>query len=173
MPRKPPRPQDLKTRAAARRHREHPDPPVQGQQTGRQLRDTDGEGGVGGSLDGLYWKEQGGKGPAGTGPGSPRRDPGEVLDMDYARAHAELGDGSADFTSGRAERALEAEAGEPEVTESLTSSGVMDENLDLGGEAGGEGPSVGGPVDLRAPRRPAAENRKDRRKPPDSAIQKP
>ena len=87
----------------------------------RQLFDTDGEGGVGGSLDGLYVKDQGTKGPAGTGPGSPRRNPEEVGSLDYDRAHAELGDGSADFTSERAEQALATVQGEPEITQSLTS----------------------------------------------------
>src|SRR5262245_52363146 len=99
MARKPPQ-DDPKTRDAAERHRTHPEPTVQGQNTHRQLKDTDGEGGVGGSLDGLYLKH-----PSGTGPGSPRRNPREDGDLDYDRAHAELGDGSADFTSERAELA--------------------------------------------------------------------
>jgi hypothetical protein len=166
--------QDPKTRDAARRHRAHPEPPIQGQHPGRQLQDTDGEGGVGGSMDGLYLKDQGSKGPAGTGPDSPRRNPEEVGTLDYERAHAELGDGSADFTTERAEQAMATEHGDPEITESLTSSGVLEENLDLGAEAEGSGePSVQGPAGRPAPRRSAADNRADRRKPPDSAIQKP
>ncbi|HEX5045376.1 MAG TPA: hypothetical protein VFV75_20970 [Candidatus Polarisedimenticolaceae bacterium] len=156
----PRRDDDPKTRDAAKRHRTHPDPPILGQTTHRQLVDRDGEGGVGGTTAGLYRQ------PSGTGPDSPRRSPRENGEIDYARAHAELGDGSDDFTSDRAEQALEAERGEPEVTESLTSSGVMEENVDLGAD-------TVAPLDERAPRRPAAENRKDRRKPPDSAIQKP
>ncbi|HET9301061.1 MAG TPA: hypothetical protein VFO11_14015 [Candidatus Polarisedimenticolaceae bacterium] len=156
----PRRDDDPKTRDAAERHRTHPDPPIQGQTTHRQLVDTDGEGGVGGTTDGLYER------PAGTGPSSPRRSPREDGELDYDRAHAELGDGSADFTSERAEQVLETDRGDPEVTESLTSSGVMEENVDLAAD-------TVAPLDERAPRRPAAENRKDPRKPPDSAIQKP
>ena len=50
----------------------------------------------------------------------------------------------------------------------------MDVNHDLGAEAEGSGaPSVEGSIDRLAPRRTAAANRRDRRKPPDSAIQKP
>lgn len=156
MQRKPVPPgEDSKTRDAAERHRAHPEPTVQGQIIGRQLFDTDGEGGVGGSTDGLYLEDQGTKGPSGNGPGSPRQNPTEVGTLDYDRAHAELGDGSADFTSERAEQALATLQGDPDITESLTSSGVMDENLDLGAEAEGRDAAS-------APR-----------KPPDSAIQKP
>jgi len=151
---------DPKTRDAAERHRTHPEPTIQGQNTHRQFRDTDGEGGVGGSTQGLY------RHPSGTGPESPRRSPKEDGDLDYDRAHAELGDGSADFTSERAEQALQTERGEPEVTSSLTSSGVMEENVDLGAD-------TVAPLEERAPRRSPAENRNDPRKPPDSAIQKP
>ena len=156
----PPRDDDPKTRDAAQRHRTHPEPQIQGQTTQRQLVDTDGEGGVGGSTQGLY------RHPSGTGADSPRRSPGEDGELDYDRAHAELGDASADFTSERAEQALETDRGDPEVTASLTSSGVMEENVDLGAD-------TVAPLGERAPRRPAAENRNDPRKPPDSAIQKP
>ena len=156
----PRRDEDPKTRDAAERHRTHPDPVIQGQTTQRQLVDTDREGGVGGTTEGLYHR------PAGTGPDSPRRSPEEDGQLDYARAHAELGDGSDDFTTDRAEQALEIDRGEPEVTESLTSSGVMEENVDLAADT-----SL--PLGERAPRRSPEENRKDRRKPPDSAIQKP
>lgn len=155
-----PLPEDPKTREAAKRHRAHPEPTVQGQVTGRQLQDTDGEGGVGGSTDGLYLRQ-----PSGTGPDNPRHDAEEVGQLDYERAHAELGDGSEDFTSERAEAVRETELGEPEVTESLTSSGVMEEDVDVGHDAVGP--------DQPAPRREPEENRKDPRKPPDSAIQNP
>ena len=136
MPRKPHRPprEDPKTRDAAERHRTHPDPPVHGQVTGRQFQDTDREGGVGGSTEGLYARD-----PSGAGPDSPRYDPGEAGQLDYERAHAELGDGSDDFTSERAEEARETETGDPEVTESLTSSGVMEENIDLADDEGAGG----------------------------------
>jgi len=156
----PPPQDDPKTRDAAQRHRTHPDPTIQGQTTHRQLVDRDGEGGVGGDATGLYRR------PSGTGPDSPRRSPQEDGELDYQRAHAELGDGSDDFTSERAEQALETERGEPEVTESLTSTGVMEENVDLVAD-------TVAPLGERAPRRPPEENRKDPRKPPDSAIQKP
>ena len=49
-------------------------------------------------------------------------------------AHAEEGDGSDDFTSERAEEPREAEQGPSEVTRSLTSSGIMEDNLDLNAE---------------------------------------
>ena len=156
-----PRPHDdSKTRDAAERHRTHPGPTIQGQTTHRQLVDTDGEGGVGGDTTGLYRQ------PSGTGPDSPRRSPREDGELDYERAHAELGDGSDDFTTERAEQALETGRGEPEVTESLTSSGVMEENVDLVAD-------TVAPLVEPAPRRSPEENRKDTRKPPDSAIQKP
>jgi hypothetical protein len=121
--------QDPKTRAAAERHRTHPEPPIHGQITQRQLQDTDGEGGVGGSVDGLYLRP-----PSHTGPDSPRLSPQEAGALDYERAHAELGDASADFTGERAQKARETVQGELEVTASLTSSGVMEDNVDLGAE---------------------------------------
>ena len=118
---------DAKTREAAERHRTHPEPHVDGQTTRRQLHDTDGEGGVGGSLRGIYRNPN-------ASDASPRRSPEEDGELDYERAHAEEGDGSDDFTSGRAEEAMEAERGPSEVTRSLTSSGVMEDNLDLNAE---------------------------------------
>ena len=118
---------DAKTREAAERHRAHPEPHVDGQTTRRQLHDTDGAGGVGGSLRGIYRHPD-------ASDQSPRRSPEEDGELDYERAHAEGGDGSDDFTSERAEEAKEAEQGPPEVTRSLTSSGVMEDNLDLNAE---------------------------------------
>ena len=123
------------------------------------------------ALDGLYVKRSAELRTTGVSPESPGRDPGDVLEMQNRRAPGEQGDASDDFTSERAQEALESERGDSEVTESMTSSGVMEENLDVGAEADGTGPSVGGPPDMRAPRRSAAANRKDSRKPPDSAVQ--
>ena len=164
---------DPKTREAAERHRTRPDPPIQGQTTHRQLTDTDGEGGVGGSLDGLYVlyvKTPGANSRPDTDHESPRLDPAEVLEQQYERAHAELGDASADFTSELAEEAIRTGLGPLEVTESLTSTGVMEENLDLGAELEEDLPSVSGRLVRAAPRRPPPAHHRDRRRPPESAI---
>lgn len=162
---------DPKTREAAERHRTRPDPPIQGQTTGRQLEDTDGEGGVGGSLDGLYVKEPGAHDPPGSDPESPRQDPAEIADLQYTREHGELGDGNDDFTGERAEEARKTELGEGEPTQSLTSTGVMEDNLDVGAEEG-SGAFVEGTIERPAPRRRPAANRRDPRKPPDPAIER-
>lgn len=93
---------DEKTREAARRHRETGPERITGKHTTREIVDTTGEGGVGGSIEGAYADKPGAHKPPASR-GSSRRNPAEVGDFEYGKAHGPEGDGSEDFTSELAE----------------------------------------------------------------------
>ena len=93
--------EDAITREARERHRSEPVERVTGKRTTKQLVDTTGEGGVGGTLEGLYITKPGAEDPP-AGDDSPRLSPQQIAHKQHDDAHGPQGDASEDFTGERA-----------------------------------------------------------------------
>lgn len=92
---------DAITREARKRHRAEPVERITGKHTTRQLVDTTREGGVGGTLEGLYITKPGAEDPPAEDD-SPNLSPQQVADKQHDDAHGPQGDASEDFTGERA-----------------------------------------------------------------------